>query len=88
MTSNIGWATKGAEVIAIEGTDITVLDGMIEAQDAIGCSITWTNLSMTVARGTFSFGVVGDTAEERVVVVDLDNASVKEAVDACLWANE
>lgn len=88
MTSNIGWATKGAEVIAIEGTDITVLDGMIEAQNVIGRSITWTDLSMVVARGTYSWVVSGDLAEERVVVVDLDNASVKEAVDACLWANE
>ena len=88
MTSNIGWATKGDEVRAIEGNDITVLDGMIEAQNAIGKSITWTKLSMTVAYGTFSWGVKGDLAEERVVVIDLDNADVKTAVEAALWANE
>lgn len=61
---------------------------MIEAQAAIGCSIAWVELSMTVARGTFSFGVKGDHAEERVAVVDLDNADVRDALAATMWVNE
>lgn len=74
--------------------DITVLDGMMAAQRRFG-QITWTDLTATVAKGTFSEvdadhdddsdQVVTTARELRVVVVDADNADSREAIEAALW---
>lgn len=90
MGTTIGWVIKGENVVTIDGTDITVLDGMLDAQNALG-QITWTDLTTTVARGTYvPAGVIPVSADElhRIAVIDLDNADVAEALAATLWVNE
>lgn len=84
MTTTIGWATKGDEIITIDGHDFTLLDGMLEAQNDIGFSVHWNTLTSTVVRGQYTdlIGVL-----HRVIVVDLDNADVKDAVAATMWVN-
>ncbi|AHJ88494.1 hypothetical protein 40BC_094 [Mycobacterium phage 40BC] len=96
MTTTIGHMTKGVELDLFAATDANVLDGMIRAQGALG-QITWTKISETVAFGQFTEIVSAhndatervETREEtrRVVVLDVDNADVKTAVEAAFWVN-
>lgn len=85
--TTIVYITKGAFTTPVEGAE-HLLDGMVVAQTAVGRSVTWTDLTIEVARGTFSYGVVGDLAEERVAVIDVDNATAREALAATMWVNE
>lgn len=83
MTTTIGWTTKGDDLVTIEAANATVLDGMIAAQDAVGYSVSWVELSQTVAKGILVNG-----SGQRVIVVDVDNANVQDAVAAAVWVNE
>lgn len=100
MTTTVGYATKGQEIVTIDGPNITLLDAMMEAQHAIGFGVTWIKLTETVARGTFE-GIrnvvtttqhgTGDSTlygQHRVIAIDLDNADVHDAVAATMWVNE
>ena len=83
MTTTIGWTTKGDDLVTIEAANATVLDGMLAAQDAVGYSVSWVELSQTVAKGILTNG-----SGQRVIVVDVDNANVQDAVAAAVWVNE
>ena len=81
--TTIGWTTKGDDLVTIEAANATVLDGMLAAQDAVGYSVSWVELSQTVAKGILTNG-----SGQRVIVVDVDNANVQDAVAAAVWVNE
>ena len=87
MTNTIAVISPDAPVADITGTDLTVLDGMLEAQGNVG-QITWVELTQTIARGTFvRAGVTPVSADElgKIAVVDTDNADAREAIAAALW---
>ena len=87
MGTTIGWVIRGENVVTIDGNDITVLDGMLDAQNNLG-QITWTELTTTVARGTYTYRDANIEIERNIAVIDLDNADVAEALDATIWVNE
>lgn len=86
MGTTIGWVIKGENVVTIDGNDITVLDGMLDAQNDLG-QITWTDLTTTVARGTYVYRDADIEIERNIAVIDLDNADVADALAATIWVN-
>lgn len=60
----------------------TLLDGMIGAQSLNG-QITWIDLSVNVARGTYQFA----DQTRHVAVIDIDKTPVHDAVAAAVWAS-
>lgn len=61
-----------------------LLDGMLQAQENVG-QIHWVDLSMTIAQGirhNLQYG-----GNDRVIVIDADNADANDVIDALLWVN-
>lgn len=61
-----------------------LLDGMLQAQTNLG-QVQWTDLSQTIAKGTVYNNEHG--GDDRVLVVDSDNADANDVFDAVLWLN-
>lgn len=59
-----------------------LFDGMLDAQSEYG-QITWVNVTPTWARGLQSNTEHGGS--DQIVVIDVDHASVREALDALTW---
>lgn len=59
-----------------------LLDGMLRAQTNLG-QVSWTDLSQTIAKGTVYNHEHG--GNDRVLVVDGDNADANDVIDAMLW---
>lgn len=80
-------------VYVIEGTvtecdrhSVNALDGMIEAQDALG-QITWDTISHSVAVGTFVSTTLADVPRETVAVFDLDLADGMDVIRVTNYVN-
>ncbi|ANZ52379.1 hypothetical protein J3996_gp85 [Mycobacterium phage Laurie] len=63
--------------------DATLLDGMITAQDELAAVISWNDLSHEVAYG-HTTNAAGEP-QTRVVVIDLDRATARQALTATNW---
>lgn len=57
-------------------------DGMLQAQENVG-QINWVAMSQTLAKGTVHNSQHG--GNDRVVVIDADNADANDVIDAMIW---
>lgn len=62
-----------------------ILDGMIAAQNDLG-QISWTALTENIARGGHHNN--GNGGQDRVAVIDTDNADGLDIIAAVNWVNE
>ena len=70
----------GTEVKELDSPQVTMLDGMIHAQDCLG-QITWDVVTYSVTLGTVNGG-----DDDRVAVFDLDLADGMDVIRATNWA--
>lgn len=81
--STISIVTKFATTDALSDN---LFDGLIEANRTFAFgSPTWTDISKSQARGTFTSST--DGSDVRVVIVDRDTTTAKDAFDITAWVN-